>query len=214
MFLTVTQKLLEGFSVNIQIFVVTLLFAIPLGMIIAMGSMCKFKPISAVTRVFVWIIRGTPLMLQLILFMYGPGLIFGYTGISRMKAALLAFAINYAAYFSEIYRGGVEAVPKGQYEAAYVLGMNKIQTFFRVVFTQVVKRIIPPMGNEIITLVKDTSLARIIMVVEITQTAQNFVASKALIWPVFYSGAFYLLFCGALTLLFGYIEKKFDYYRG
>lgn len=214
MFLTVTQKLLEGFSVNIQIFVVTLLFAIPLGMIIAMGSMCKFKPISAVTRVFVWIIRGTPLMLQLILFMYGPGLIFGYTGISRMKAALLAFAINYAAYFSEIYRGGVEAVPKGQYEAAYVLGMNKIQTFFRVVFTQVVKRIIPPMGNEIITLVKDTSLARIIMVVEITQKAQNFVASKALIWPVFYSGAFYLLFCGALTLLFGYIEKKFDYYRG
>lgn len=214
MFLTVTQKLIEGFSVNIQIFFVTLIFAIPLGMIIAMGSMCKFKPISAVTRVFVWIIRGTPLMLQLILFMYGPGLIFNYTGISRMNAALLAFAINYAAYFSEIYRGGVETISKGQYEAAYVLGMNKFQTFFRVVFMQVVKRIVPPMGNEIITLVKDTSLARIIMVVEITQTAQNFVASKALIWPVFYSGAFYLLFCGLLTLIFGYIEKKFDYYRG
>ena len=214
MFLTVTQKLLEGFGVNFYIFFITLVFAIPLGMVIAMGSMCKFKPISYLTRVFVWIIRGTPLMLQLILFMYGPSLVFGYTGLSRINAALLAFAINYAAYFSEIYRGGVESIPKGQYEAGYALGMSKMQVFFRVVFMQVVKRIVPPMSNEIITLVKDTSLARIIAVVEITQTAQNFVASKAIIWPIFYSGAFYLLFCGVLTLLFGYIEKKFDYYRG
>ena len=214
MFLTVTQKLLEGFGVNFYIFFVTLVFAIPLGMVIAMGSMCKFKPISYLTRVFVWIIRGTPLMLQLILFMYGPSLIFDYTGLSRINAALLAFAINYAAYFSEIYRGGVESIPKGQYEAGYALGMSKMQVYFRVVFMQVVKRIVPPMSNEIITLVKDTSLARIIAVVEITQTAQNFVASKAIIWPIFYSGAFYLLFCGVLTLLFGYIEKKFDYYRG
>lgn len=214
MFLTVTTKLLEGFSVNFYIFIVTLLFAIPLGMVIAMGSMCKFKPISFVTRVFVWIIRGTPLMLQLILFMYGPSLIFDLPSFSRINAALIAFVINYAAYFSEIYRGGVESIPKGQYEAGYVLGMSKMQVFFRVVFMQVVKRIIPPMSNEIITLVKDTSLARIIAVVEITQTAQNFVASKALIWPVFYSGAFYLIFCGLLTILFGYIEKKFDYYRG
>ncbi len=214
MFLTVTTKLLEAFSVNIYIFFITLLFAIPLGMVIAMGSMCKFKPISCITRVFVWIIRGTPLMLQLILFMYGPGLIFGYTGLSRISAALIAFVINYAAYFSEIYRGGIESISKGQYEAGYVLGMSKVQVFFRIVFMQVVKRIVAPMSNEIITLVKDTSLARIIMVVEITQTAQNFVATKAIIWPVFYSGAFYLIFCGLLTILFGYIEKKFDYYRG
>ena len=214
MFLTVTTKLLEGFGVNFYIFIVTLLFAIPLGMVIAMGSMCKFKPVSFVTRVFVWIIRGTPLMLQLILFMYGPSLIFKIPSFSRINAALIAFVINYAAYFSEIYRGGVESISKGQYEAGYVLGMSKVQVFFRVVFMQVVKRIVPPMSNEIITLVKDTSLARIIAVVEITQTAQNFVASKAIIWPVFYSGAFYLIFCGLLTILFGYIEKKFDYYRG
>ncbi len=214
MFLTVTTKLLEAFSVNIKIFFITLLFAMPLGMVIAMGSMCKFKPLSFITRVFVWIIRGTPLMLQLILFMYGPGLIFGYSGLSRINAALIAFVINYAAYFSEIYRGGIESISKGQYEAGYALGMSKIQVFFRIVFMQVVKRIVAPMSNEIITLVKDTSLARIIMVVEITQTAQNFVATKAIIWPVFYSGAFYLLFCGILTVLFGYIEKKFDYYRG
>ncbi len=214
MFLTVTTKLLEAFSVNIKIFCVTLLFAMPLGMVIAMGSMCKFKPLSFITRIFVWIIRGTPLMLQLILFMYGPGLIFGYSGLSRINAALIAFVINYAAYFSEIYRGGIESISKGQYEAGYALGMSKIQVFFRIVFMQVVKRIVAPMSNEIITLVKDTSLARIIMVVEITQTAQNFVATKAIIWPVFYSGAFYLIFCGILTVLFGYIEKKFDYYRG
>ena len=214
MFFTVTQKLLEGFSVNIYIFIITLLFAIPLGIIIAMGSMCKFKPISFITRVFVWIIRGTPLMLQLIIFMYGPSLMFGYTGLSRMNAVFVAFTINYAAYFSEIYRGGVESIPKGQYEAGYALGMSKVQVFFRIIFMQVVKRIVAPMSNEIITLVKDTSLARIIAVVEITRMAQNFATTNALIWPVFYSGVFYLVFCGVLTLLFGYIEKKFDYYRG
>lgn len=214
MFFTVTQKLLEGFGVNIYIFVITLLFAIPLGIIIAMGSMCKFKPISFITRVFVWIIRGTPLMLQLIIFMYGPSLMFGYTGLSRMNSVFIAFTINYAAYFSEIYRGGVESIPKGQYEAGYALGMSKVQVFFRIIFMQVVKRIVAPMSNEIITLVKDTSLARIIAVVEITRMAQNFATTNALIWPVFYSGVFYLVFCGVLTLLFGYIEKKFDYYRG
>ena len=141
MFLTVTQKLLEGFGVNIYIFVITLLFAIPLGIIIAMGSMCKFKPISFLTRVFVWIIRGTPLMLQLIIFMYGPSLMFGYTGLSRMNSVFIAFTINYAAYFSEIYRGGVESIPKGQYEAGYALGMSKVQVFFRIIFMQVVHRI-------------------------------------------------------------------------
>lgn len=214
MFITVTQALLKGFSTNFIIFSITLLLAIPLGLVIALGSMCKFKPVSALTRIFVWIIRGTPLMLQLIVVMYGPSLLFDFNGFERMEAALIAFVINYAAYFSEIYRGGIESIPKGQYEAGFVLGMSKVQVFFRVVFMQVLKRITAPMGNEIITLVKDTSLARIIAVVEITQTAQNFIASRALIWPLFYSGAFYLIFCGLLTILFRFIEKKFDYYRG
>ena len=153
-------------------------------------------------------------MLQLIIVMFGPSLIFEYKGMTRMTATLIAFVINYAAYFSEIFRGGIESIPKGQYEAGYVLGLTKVQVFFKIVLMQVIKRIVPPMGNEIITLVKDTSLARIISVIEITQTAQNYIASKALIWPLFYSGVFYLVFCGILTVLFGYIEKKFDYYRG
>ena len=214
MFLTVTKTLLEGFSTNIFIFCITLILAIPLGLVIAMGSMCKFKPLSFLTRIFVWIIRGTPLMLQLILVMYGPGLMWGYNGLSRIDATLIAFVINYAAYFSEIYRGGIESIPKGQYEAGYVLGLSKVQVFFKVVIMQVVKRIVAPMSNEIITLVKDTSLANTIAVIEITRTAQNYIAERALIWPLFYSGAFYLLFCGILTILFNYIEKKFDYYRG
>ncbi len=214
MFLTVTQALLKGFGTNFYIFILTLLMAIPLGFVITLGSMCKFKPVSAVTKIFVWVIRGTPLMLQLIIVMFGPSLIFEYKGMTRMTATLIAFVINYAAYFSEIFRGGIESIPKGQYEAGYVLGLTKVQVFFKIVLMQVVKRIVPPMGNEIITLVKDTSLARIISVIEITQTAQNYIASKALIWPLFYSGVFYLVFCGILTVLFGYIEKKFDYYRG
>ncbi|MCI5970939.1 MAG: amino acid ABC transporter permease [Clostridia bacterium] len=214
MFLTVTQALLKGFGTNFYIFILTLLMAIPLGFVITLGSMCKFKPVSAVTKIFVWVIRGTPLMLQLIIVMFGPSLIFEYKGMTRMTATLIAFVINYAAYFSEIFRGGIESIPKGQYEAGYVLGLTKVQVFFKIVLMQVIKRIVPPMGNEIITLVKDTSLARIISVIEITQTAQNYIASKALIWPLFYSGVFYLVFCGILTVLFGYIEKKFDYYRG
>ena len=214
MFLTVTQALLKGFGTNFYIFILTLLMAIPLGFVITLGSMCRFKPVSAVTKIFVWIIRGTPLMLQLIIVMFGPSLMFEYKGMTRMNATLIAFVVNYAAYFSEIFRGGIEAIPNGQYEAGYVLGMSKVQVFFKIVLMQVVKRIVPPMGNEIITLVKDTSLARIISVIEITQTAQNYIASKALIWPLFYSGVFYLVFCGVLTVLFGYIEKKFDYYRG
>lgn len=214
MFLSVTKTLFEGFSANIYIFFVTLILAIPLGLLVAMGSMCKFKPLSYITKLFVWIIRGTPLMLQLIIVMYLPGQLLGYTGLTRMQATLIAFVINYAAYFSEIYRGGIESISKGQYEAGYVLGMTKVQVFFKIVLMQVIKRIVPPMSNEIITLVKDTSLARTIAVIEITRTAQNYIASKALIWPLFYSGAFYLLFCGILTVLFNYIEKKFDYYRG
>ncbi len=212
-FLSVTQRLIEGFSVSFQLFFGTLLFALPLGLIIAFGSMSKFKPLRWLVRTFVWIIRGTPLMLQLIIVFYGPGLLFDAAALPRMHAAFIAFIINYAAYFSEIYRGGIEGIPKGQYEAGQVLGMTKNQIFFKVVLLQVVKRIVPPMSNEIITLVKDTSLARIIAIQEITMVAQDYIASKGIIWPLFYSGAFYLLFCGILTILFNYIEKKLDYFR-
>ena len=212
-FIGITMKLFEGFSQTLLIFALTLLMSIPLGLVIAFGSMSKFKPLKWLVRTFVWIIRGTPLMLQLIVVFYGPGLIFGAKAMPRMTAVLVAFVINYAAYFSEIYRGGIESIPKGQYEAGQVLGMTKSQIFFHVVLAQVIKRIVPPMSNEIITLVKDTSLARIIAVREIIMEAQSFISTYALIWPLFYTGAFYLIFSGLLTILFSYIEKKLDYYK-
>lgn len=211
--LAVTMKLMEGFSQTLLIFALTLVMSIPLGLVIAFGSMSKFKPLRWLVRTFVWIIRGTPLMLQLIVVFYGPGLMFGAKAMPRMTAVLVAFVINYAAYFSEIYRGGIESIPRGQYEAGQVLGMTKSQIFFHVVLAQVIKRIVPPMSNEIITLVKDTSLARIIAVREIIMEAQSFISTYALIWPLFYTGAFYLIFSGLLTLLFGFIEKKLDYYK-
>ena len=211
-FVEVSLALLEGFYQNCYLFGATLLFSLPLGLIISMGSMSKIKIIKAITKAFVWVIRGTPLMLQLFVVFYVPGLVFGMPMKSRMTAALIAFVINYAAYFSEIYRGGIESIPKGQYEAGQVLGMTKSQVFFMVVLMQVVKRIIPPMSNEIITLVKDTSLARVIAVSEILMEATDF-SSKGIIWPLFYTGAFFLLFNGLLTILFGKIEKKFDYYK-
>lgn len=209
----VTQDLLLGFLENCEVFALTLLMAIPLGLVVTFGSMSKFKPLAALTKIFVWIIRGTPLMLQLFVVLYVPGLVFGIPMRNRMMAALIAFVINYACYFSEIYRGGIEGVSKGQYEAGQVLGMTKSQIFFKIVLMQVVKRIVPPMSNEIITLVKDTSLARIIAVGEILMAAERY-AGKGLIWPLFYTGIFFLLFNGVLTLLFGFIEKKLDYYRG
>ncbi len=209
----VTKDLLLGFLENCEIFALTLLMATPLGLVITFGSMSKFKPLSAITKVFVWIIRGTPLMLQLFVVLYVPGLIFGVPMRSRMVAALIAFVINYSCYFSEIYRGGIESVSKGQYEAGQVLGMTKSQIFFKIVLMQVIKRIVPPMSNEIITLVKDTSLARVIAVAEILMAAERY-AGRGVIWPLFYTGVFFLLFNGILTLLFGYIEKKLDYYRG
>lgn len=212
-FISVTQRLLSGFSISFKLFMGTLIFALPLGLVISFGSMSRFKPLRWLVRTFVWIIRGTPLMLQLIIVFYGPGLLFDWGSLSRMQAAFIAFIINYAAYFSEIYRGGIEGIPRGQYEAGQVLGMTKNQIFFKVVLLQVVKRIVPPMSNEIITLVKDTSLARIIAIQEITMVAQNYIADKGIIWPLFYSGAFYLIFCGILTVLFHFIEKKLDYFR-
>lgn len=214
MFLPVTLQLLAGFGESLKIFLLTLLFSLPLGLIICFGSMSRFSPLRYLVKGVVWIIRGTPLMLQLIVVFYGPGLIFGLPAMSRFTAVILAFSINYACYFSEIYRGGIESIPVGQYEAGQVLGMTKNQIFFRIVLMQVVKRIIPSMGNEIITLVKDTSLARVIAVYEIMWMGQAYIKSDGLIWPMFYTGAFYLIFSGLLTVLFQKIEKKLDYYRG
>jgi polar amino acid transport system permease protein len=223
-FLSVTLGLLNGFGVSFALFALTLIFALPLGLVISFGSMSKFKPLSYLTKVFVWIIRGVPLMLQIFLVFYGPRLLPEWcfpspqvremliSFFTRFNAVIVAFVINYACYFSEIYRGGIEGIPKGQYEAGEVLGMTKSQIFFKIVLMQVVKRIIPPMSNEIITLVKDTALARVIAVVEIIKSAEELM-SQALIWPLFYAGVFYLVFVGALTILFNYIEKKLDYYK-
>ena len=212
MFENVTLDLLIGFAENCKLFALTLIMSLPLGLIITFGSMSKFKPLSWLTKTFVWIIRGTPLMLQIFVVFYVPGLVFDTPMRNRMLAALVAFVINYSCYFSEIYRGGIESISKGQYEAGQVLGMTVSQTFFKVVLLQVVKRIIPPMSNEIITLVKDTSLARIIAVAEILMCAERY-TGKGLIWPLFYTGVFFLLFNGVLTLLFGRIEKKLNYFR-
>ena len=213
MFIPVTLELLRGFGQSVNIFLLTLLFSLPLGMVICLGSMSSFGPLKYLTRSFVWIIRGTPLMLQLIIIFFGPGLLFDLPAMPRFTATIVAFSINYACYFSEIYRGGIESIARGQYEAGQVLGLTKGQIFFKIVLPQVFKRITAPMGNEIITLVKDTSLARVISVYEIIWAGESFI-KKGLLWPLFYTGAFYLLFCGLLTLLFGYIEKKLNYYRG
>ena len=213
-FINVTQQLFKGFGENCFIFGITLLLDLPLGIIVSMGSMSKFKPLKWLTKAFVWVIRGTPLMLQLFVVFYIPPLVSnGGFNFPRMQAALIAFVINYAAYFSEIYRGGIESIPKGQYEAGQVLGMKKSQIFFKVVLMQVVKRITAPIGNEIITLVKDTSLASVIAIPEILMNAKDF-SMEGLIWPLFYSAVFFLAFCGILTLLFSFIEKKLDYYKG
>ena len=213
MFITVTLSLLEGLMTTLKIFGLTLLMALPLGLIISFGSMSKVKIIQWPIKTLIWIIRGTPLMLQLIVFGFGPGLL-GINGMSTFVAVMIAFVLNYACYFSEIYRGGIEGIPKGQYEAGAVLGLTKTQVFFKIVLMQVVKRIIPPMSNEFLTLVKDTALANTIMIYEITWNAKRFMNSAHILWPLFYSGLFYLAICGILTLLFGYIEKKLDYYKG
>lgn len=213
-FLGVNAQLLGGFKYTLLIFFITLIAAIPLGLPIALGSMSRFKPLRWISRAFVWVIRGTPLMLQIMVVFYVPGLVFGTPFRLRIIAVIIAFIINYAAYFSEIYRGGIESIPAGQYEAGQVLGLTKTQTFFKVVLFQVVKRIMAPMSNEVITLVKDTSLANVIAVGELIMSAQNIVKVYAIIWPLFYTAIFYLIFCGVLTLLFNALEKKLNYYRG
>ncbi|MCR5591498.1 MAG: amino acid ABC transporter permease [Lachnospiraceae bacterium] len=218
MFATVTATLLEGFLTTLKLFVLTLLFSLPLGLIISFGSMSRHVIIRMPVRFLIWVVRGTPLMLQLLVIYYGPGIIFGNPfwnglGEGRFIAALVSFVINYSCYFSEIYRGGIQSIPIGQYEAGQVLGMSKWQVFFRVILLQVIKRIVPPISNEVITLVKDTSLARVIAVYEIIWEGQSFIKGAGIIWPLFYTGVFYLLFSGLLTMLFGYIEKKLGYFE-
>ena len=219
MFETVISALNEGFVKTFEIFVATLIGALPLGLLLAFGTMSKFKPLKAVTRAIVWVVRGTPLMLQLLVVYYGPGMImgnkiWGVGDIGRNIAVYIAFIINYACYFAVVYRGGIEGIPQGQHEAGHVLGLTKNQIFFKIVFMQVIKRIMAPMSNEIITLVKDTSLARIILVYEVIWAGQTFIKSSGVIWPLFFTAVYYLLFVGILTIVFGKIEKKLDYYRG
>lgn len=226
-FLEVTSKLAVGFTSSVLLFAFTLIFALPLGLLMSFCSMSKFAPLRCFMKVVVWVLRGTPLMLQIFVIFYVPGLLklfnwptmntgwawFDKTISTRFIAALVAFVINYAAYFSEIFRGGIQSIPKGQYEAGQVLGMPKGTIFTKIVFMQVIKRIVPPMSNEIITLIKDTSLANTISVLDIIFYGKEFMLTDGLIWPIFYAGAFYLIFVGALTLIFGYIEKKLSYYK-
>ena len=237
--LPIIKRLLESSVINLEIFFVTLALGLPLGLLISFGTMSKwrpfsflltkkyrhpfiekiclaigkFSPIRDITAIFVWIIRGTPLMLQVIIVYYGPGLIWGGEAMGRLEAALIAFVVNYACYFSEIFRGGIQSMPVGQKEAGEVLGMTKTQIFFKVTLLQVIKRIVPPMGNEFITLVKDTSLARIIANKEIIMMAQEYISSKALIWPLFSTAIFFLVACGILTILLNMAEKKLNYFR-
>ncbi len=218
----VFESLNMGFLQTVKLFFVTLVGALPLGLIISFGSMSKFKPLSGLVKIIVWIFRGSPLMIQMLIIYYMPGLVFG-TPIwgggedGRFTAAAVAFILNYACYFSEIYRGGIEGVPVGQQEAGMVLGMTKSEIFFKVTLLQMIKRIVPPMSNEIITLVKDTSLARIIALQEIIWAGQAFLKGShgisGQIWPLFFTGVYYLVFCGILTLLFGKLEKKLDYFK-
>lgn len=218
MFLTVTASLLEGFLATVRLFALTLVFALPLGLVISFGSMSRFAALRLPIRFLIWVVRGTPLLLQLLIIYYGPGIIiknnvWGSGDSGRFVAALVAFVINYACYFSEIYRGGIQSIPVGQYEAGQVLGLTRSQIFFRIILLQVIKRIVPPMSNEIITLVKDTSLARVIAVYEIIWSGQSFIKSAGIVWPLFYTGVFYLVFSGLLTMLFSRLENKLDYFR-
>lgn len=215
-FWQITVQLLEGFAYTLAIFGITLATAIPLGLVVAFGSMSKFKPLSAVARGLVWVIRGTPLMLQIIVFAYGPGLWLGIpirTVPQQILMVCMAFTLNYACYFSEIYRGGIESISRGQHEAGQVLGMTKSQVFSKVVLLQVIKRIVSPMSNEIITLVKDTALASVVVHVDLFTVAKQIVNKEVDLMPLFYAGLFYLLFNGLLTILFRKLEKKLDYFK-
>ncbi len=213
----VFQALNQGALVTLRLFALTLLGAVPLGLVIALGAMTRFRPLRYLTRSIIWVVRGTPLMLQLSAIYFGPGLL-GYnlwgTGRQgRWIAVITAFILNYACYFAEIYRGGLESIPKGQYEAGQVLGMTRPQIFFRVILKQVIQRILPPMSNEVITLVKDTSLARVVAVYELIWAGEAFIKSNGLIWPLFFTGLYYLAFSGILTVLLNTLERRMDYFR-
>ena len=212
MFWQVTLSLLEGFGTTCLIFIVTLAASLVLGLLMAFGTMSRYKWLRAILKTLIWIIRGTPLMLQVMVIFYVPGLLFHVNLFTRLTAVFVAFIINYSCYFSEIYRGGIQSISRGQYEAGQVLGMTRAQIFFRVVLVQVIKRIIPPMSNEVMTLVKDTSLARVILVEEIIKNAEDFVM-RGLVWPLFYSAVFYLVFVGILTLAFRFVEKRLAYFK-
>ncbi|MCI6255095.1 MAG: amino acid ABC transporter permease [Clostridiales bacterium] len=212
MLATVTITLLKGLVTTLELFALTLVFALPLGLVISFGSMSRFTPLRALVKTVVWVIRGTPLMIQILIIFYGPGLLFHLPLLPRFTAALVSFVINYACYFSEIFRGGIQSVPRGQYEAGQVLGMTRSQIFFKITLLQVIKRIVPPMSNEFITLVKDTALVRVISVYEIIWMGESFI-KKGMIWPLFYTAVFYLVVNGLLTLLFGWFEKKLDYFK-
>ena len=218
----VTETLFQGFGITCLLFIITLICSLPLGLLISFCTMSRFKPLKYVFKVIVWIVRGVPLMLQLFVVYYLPGkywnqvdnhfyFTYGINNFGPFIAASIAFVINYACYFSEIFRGGIESISKGQYEAGSVLAMRKSQIFFKVVLLQVVKRILPPVSNEVITLVKDTALANTIGVLEILILAKGF--TYKIIWPLFYSAVFYLVFVGILTLLFGFLERKLKYFR-
>lgn len=218
MFWTVTQSLMQGMAITVEIFFFTLLFAIPLGLLISLGLVSRFKIIRNCLNVIVWIIRGTPLLLQLFVIFYMPSSALNYNiwqlfAEPRITAAIVAFVINYACYFSIIFKGGIQGVPKGQKEAGLVLGMTKRQIFFKITLLQMVKRVVLPMSNEIITLVKDTSLANGIAICELTYQGNHFLKLNGLVWPVFYTGVFYLAFVGILTIMFNYIEHKLDYFK-
>lgn len=215
-------RLSGAFLLNCELFALTLLFALPLGLVVAFGSMSRCKVLSGAVKTFVWGIRGTPLMLQIIVIYLGPGLLgmanpwpSGSGG--RMVAAVVAFAINYACYFSEIYRGGIQGVPKGQQEAGQVLGMTKAQIFRHITLLQMIKRIVPPISNEIITLVKDTSLARVIALQEVIWMGESFMKGNSgiagLVWPLFFTAVYYLIFSGIVTVLLGKLEKKLDFFQ-
>lgn len=215
---SVTVQLLGGLWTTFRIFILTLLFSLPIGLILGIASRSKFRVLRTILHIFIWIIRGTPLMLQLIIIFYGPGLWLGHniwsgneTG--RITATVVAFTINYSCYFSVIFRGGIESVPVGQREAGEVLGLTKWEIFWNITLLQMIKRIVPPMSNEIITLVKDTSLARIIAAYELTFSGYSFMKSAGITWPLFYTGVFYLVFVGVLTIIFNLIEKKLDYFK-
>ena len=212
-FSTVNLMLAQSFLLNCQIFFVTLILALSLGLVLSFGSMSRFRPLSLLSRLYIYLMRSTPLMLQLAIIYYLPGFLSsGQYMLSRMTAACLAFVLNYAAYFSEIFRGGIQGVPRGQQEAGQVLGMTKGQIFRKITLLQVIKRIVPPIGNEIITLIKDTSLANFIMVKEIIAMAKDF-GNRAMIWPLFYTGVFFLIFNGVVTLLLNRTEQKLSYFR-